>query len=194
MKTSADQIQEYQAMQAHPERYSDEQIQAMIDVVDQVPDVEAEWNRFEQKHGKPVSTTPHYALPRWSRRAASVLIIVATVGLLYAAAVSTGLLPSPFALQPDRKVSPMSMAGANEADIPLQAEVKVYDNVALSQILAEIADYYHVSISYENVSVQTMRLFFRWDKSLSIEQTVQALNSFERIRIVARDSKTLVVE
>lgn len=194
MKTSADPIQEYQAMQAHPERYSDEQIQAMIDVVDQVPDVEAEWNRFEQKHGKPVSTTPHYALPRWSRRAASVLAIVATVGMLYAAAVSTGLLPSPFALQPDREVSPESAAGANAADVPLQTEVKVYDNVALSQILAEIADYYHVSISYENVSVQTMRLFFRWDQSLSIEQTVQALNSFERIRIVVRDSKTLVVE
>lgn len=193
MKTSADQIQEYQAMQAHPERYSDEQIQAMIDVVDQVPDVEAEWNRFEQKHGKPVSA-PHYALPRWSRRAASVLAIVVSMGLLYAAAVSTGLLPSPFALQPDREVSPESAAGANAADVPLQTEVKVYDNVALSQILTEIADYYHVSISYENVSVQTMRLFFRWDQSLSIEQTVQALNSFERIRIVARDSKTLVVE
>lgn len=193
MKTSADPIQEYQAMQAHPERYSDEQIQAMIDVVDQVPDVEAEWNRFEQKHGKPVSA-PHYALPRWSRRAASVLAIVVSMGLLYAAAVSTGLLPSPFALQPDREVSPESAAGANAADVPLQTEVKVYDNVALSQILAEIADYYHVSISYENVSVQTMRLFFRWDQSLSIEQTVQALNSFERIRIVARDSKTLVVE
>lgn len=193
MKTSADQIQECQAMQAHPERYSDEQIQAMIDVVDQVPDVEAEWNRFEQKHGKPVSA-PHYALPRWSRRAASVLAIVVSMGLLYAAAVSTGLLPSPFALQPDREVSPESAAGANAADVPLQTEVKVYDNVALSQILAEIADYYHVSISYENVSVQTMRLFFRWDQSLSIEQTVQALNSFERIRIVARDSKTLVVE
>lgn len=193
MKTSADQIQEYQAMQAHPERYSAEQIQAMIDVVDQVPDVEAEWNRFEQKHGKPVSA-PHYALPRWSRRAASVLAIVVSMGLLYAAAVSTGLLPSPFALQPDREVSPESAAGAKAADIPLQTEVKVYDNVALSQILTEIADYYHVSISYENVSVQTMRLFFRWDQSLSIEQTVQALNSFERIRIVARDSKTLVVE
>lgn len=193
MKTSADQIQECQAMQAHPERYSDEQIQAMIDVVDQVPDVEAEWNRFEQKYGKPVSA-PHYALPRWSRRAASVLAIVVSMGLLYAAAVSTGLLPSPFALQPDREVSPESAAGANAADVPLQTEVKVYDNVALSQILAEIADYYHVSISYENVSVQTMRLFFRWDQSLSIEQTVQALNSFERIRIVARDSKTLVVE
>lgn len=193
MKTSADQIQECQAMQAHPERYSDEQIQAMIDVVDQVPDVEAEWNRFEQKHGKPVSA-PHYALPRWSRRAASVLAIVVSMGLLYAAAVSTGLLPSPFALQPDREVSPESAAGANAADVPLQTEVKVYDNVALSQILTEIADYYHVSISYENVSVQTMRLFFRWDQSLSIEQTVQALNSFERIRIVARDSKTLVVE
>ena len=193
MKTSADQIQEYQAMQAHPERYSDEQIQAMIDVVDQVPDVEAEWNRFEQKHGKPVSA-PHYALPRWSRRAASVLAIVVSMGLLYAAAVSTGLLPSPFALQPDREVSPESAAGANAADVPLQTEVKVYDNVALSQILTEIADYYHVSISYENVSVQTMRLFFRWDQSLSIEQTVQALNSFERIRIVVRDSNTLVVE
>lgn len=193
MKTSADQTQEYQAMQAHPERYSDEQIQAMIDVVDQVPDVEAEWNRFEQKHGKPVSA-PHYALPRWSRRAASVLAIVVSMGLLYAATVSTGLLPSPFALQPDREVSPESAAGANAADVPLQTEVKVYDNVALSQILAEIADYYHVSISYENVSVQTMRLFFRWDQSLSIEQTVQALNSFERIRIVVRDSNTLVVE
>lgn len=193
MKTSADPIQEYQAMQAHPERYSDEQIQAMIDVVDQVPDVEAEWNRFEQKHGKPVSA-PHYALPRWSRRAASVLAIVVSMGLFYAAAVSTGLLPSPFALQPDREVSPESAAGANAADVPLQTEVKVYDNVALSQILTEIADYYHVSISYENASVQTMRLFFRWDQSLSIEQTVQALNSFERIRIVARDSNTLVVE
>lgn len=193
MKTSADPIQEYQAMQAHPERYSDEQIQAMIDVVDQVPDVEAEWNRFEQKHGKSVSA-PHYALPRWSRRAASVLAIVVSMGLLYAAAVSTGLLPSPFALQPDREVSPESAAGANAADVPLQTEVKVYDNVALSQILTEIAVYYHVSISYENASVQTMRLFFRWDQSLSIEQTVQALNSFERIRIVARDSKTLVVE
>ena len=36
-------------MQEHPENYSDEQLEAMMDHIDRVPDVDGAWERFEKR-------------------------------------------------------------------------------------------------------------------------------------------------
>ena len=47
MKPSDKSKQMFLDMQEHPENYSDDQLETMMDELDQVPDVDAAWQRLE---------------------------------------------------------------------------------------------------------------------------------------------------
>ena len=77
-------------MQEHPDSYSDEQIEAMMDDLDQIADVETEWKKFEETHfGK----QRHHSMPTWMMKVAAVFIgLLLICGLL----VNSGIVPNPF--------------------------------------------------------------------------------------------------
>lgn len=50
MKPSDDKKTLFQDMQQHPERYTDEQIEAMMNEIDREPDTEAAWEAFKASH------------------------------------------------------------------------------------------------------------------------------------------------
>ena len=49
MKTSNDNKQLYRDMQEAPDKYSDQEIESMMDDLDQVPDVDKAWQQFESE-------------------------------------------------------------------------------------------------------------------------------------------------
>ena len=181
-------------MQEHPDQYTEEQIESMIDILDQEPDVEAEWKRFDSTHQQQ-TVDRRYTLFHLSRSAAAVLLLMVTAGLLYAASVGLGLLSNPLSSTDEKAISLQENDSEPTATASTQQEqIKVFDNVPLTQILTEFSAFYHVSISYQDASTQSIRLFFRWDKALSLEKNVQTLNSFDRIHIVISDHQDLIVE
>lgn len=93
MKTTDNSKQVFFDMQEHPERYAEQQIEAMMADIDQQPDVEAAWTEFEARQLGDSQANHH---PRHLRlfRAAAVFVgmLVATYGLL----VATNILSNPF--------------------------------------------------------------------------------------------------
>ena len=67
-------------MQEHPEGYSDWQLEAMMSELDQEPDVEAAWQKFEQRQ-EPIAARP---TQRW-RVAASLIGVLMASGFALAA-------------------------------------------------------------------------------------------------------------
>lgn len=88
MKTSDDKNRIFQDMQQYPEKYTDEQIEALMDEIDQEPDVDAAWNEFSDKNNLEADTqaannqTAKHNLRRWWPAVASVVVIaLCAVGL-----------------------------------------------------------------------------------------------------------------
>lgn len=50
MKPQNDNIDMFLDMQEHPDKYTDSQIESMLENIDRLPDVEAEWTRFSAEH------------------------------------------------------------------------------------------------------------------------------------------------
>lgn len=65
-------------MQEHPDKYTDSQIEAMMDNMDQMPDVEAEWARFDAEH---MDVRRHSTTKRHLRIVAAAACVALAVGL-----------------------------------------------------------------------------------------------------------------
>jgi TonB family protein len=96
----------FRDMQEHPDNYSDEQIEAMMDDLDQIPDVETEWKKFEEVHLKKQN---HKSLSSSILMAAAVFIGLLVCVLL----VNSGKVPNPFA-PTDNLISKADVKGKNE--------------------------------------------------------------------------------
>ena len=55
MKTNDHNKQLYRDMQEAPDKYSDQEIEAMMDDLDQVPDADEAWQQFCSPHRAPVA-------------------------------------------------------------------------------------------------------------------------------------------
>ena len=81
MKTNDHNKQLYRDMQEEPDKYSDQEIEAMMDDLDQVPDVDEAWQQFAKQHiasERPIHT--------W-RQSAAILIGILTLSGIAIAAV-----------------------------------------------------------------------------------------------------------
>ena len=69
-----------------------------------------------------------------------------------------------------------------------------FENATLSEIVNQIAVYYHVKADFRKAEVSRLRLYFQWNQHESLSETLDALNSFERFSIKQADDGTLIVE
>jgi len=69
----------------------------------------------------------------------------------------------------------------------------VYENTELAVILDDIATFYQVEPVYKKETTKHVRLYFTWNKKLSIDDVVGMFNKFERFHITRYD-KILIVE
>jgi len=68
-------------MQEHPEKYSEEQIEAMMDELDQMPDIGTAWQKFEQNNHQNASLPSR----NWWKAAATFIGILMISGIAFAA-------------------------------------------------------------------------------------------------------------
>jgi len=78
MQTPDKRKQMFLDMQEHPEKYSEEQIEAMMDDLDRLPDVDAAWQKFQQAEQTSSRSS-------WFKAAASIIGILMLSGIAYAA-------------------------------------------------------------------------------------------------------------
>ena len=213
-------------LQEHPEKYTDEQIEALLadenirafaqdlamtkrammrNEAGEV-DVEEEWEHFSAQH----------PVPRKRSRmkiAASIAGVVFASGLAFAATVQLGILPffgnkQPANPQPQIRQTTVADSLKQEQrkavidsltrtllpqkdSIPMQPVG--FENVSLKTIVETMAQYYHAEVKVLNPGATHMRLFFKWDKQVSLQQNIELLNAFDRVNLTYSDN-TLTIE
>lgn len=200
-------------MHEHPENYTDEQLAAMLDdeslarLQEQlatakramtdipVPDVDAEWQRFEQQHFAPVKNR------RWLKVAAMIAGVLMLSAFSYAAIQVVRHHHVDKAGEPTEKVTTTAQEKSIEVGPSLgvadtvKEEVTpvVFDNQTLGQMLETIATRYGTQVEFRNEEARDLRFYFELHSGEELSSVVERLNMFERVSVSIEDN-TIVVE
>ena len=191
MQTPEKKKQMFLDMQEHPEKYSEEQIEAMMDDLDQMPDVESAWQKFNDNH-------PHAAMLsiRRFQIAASIIGVIMVSSIAFAAIhiIRKYQKPQqPTVTNVTATSSQPSALDSQKADADtVSVEPRVFDNVPLDKMLIEMAGYYGVAVEFQFDEARQLRLHFVWDHNESLDHVVGRLNNFEAVNIVCEPKKLIV--
>jgi len=204
-----DKIRRLLDMHEHPENYTDEQLAAMLgDETQQhlaaakramtdipVPDVDAEWQRFEQEHlNAPVKNR------RWLKVAAMIAGVVMLSAFTYAAVQAVRHYHVEKAEETTRNVVTTTQSesavgprlGVADTVEEVVAPI-VYDNQPLGEMLEGIATRYGMQVEFRNEEARDLRFYFELHPGEELSSVVERLNMFERVS-VSIEGNTIVVE
>lgn len=191
MKPTDPNKQLYRDMQEEPEKYSDQELEAMMDEIDQMADAEEAWQQFYQQHMPPVSP-----MHTW-RKIAVILISIITISGIAIAAVhfvrNHEGRPAEIEPQPTTVEARTADAARQPADTTVSMQPVVFDNVTLDSILPQIARHYGYTVNFRNEQPKSLRLFLTWNPQASIQKVTEKMNLFEQFHIVL-DEQTIIVE
>lgn len=203
----------------HPAKYSHEKIEEILSdpeakdvynllcktssalaATDDKVDIDAEWQTFSRRHHKPKARF------LWSgNRAASI----AAIALTSLAAVAIGITVAVKTFEPkpqDIMVEAESSAASSvsnpkpigntqnevEEDAVVSDSPVLFEDASLEEILDHVADVHSVTVEYNSPETARLHLYYKFDPSISLTETVEQLNTFEQINIHINGKKILV--
>ena len=180
-------------MQEHPEKYSDQQIEAMMDELDQTADTETAWRRFSAARSNHRLTTP---VPRYKKMAASFIGVALVSGIAFAAIHIVREYQKPQPPQSEQTASvtkPVNIVPVDTLDADtLVVMPRIFENVPLDSMLIEMAGYYRVAVDFQRDDVRQLRFHFVWKPKEDLDRVVERLNHFEAVNIVREPEKLIV--
>ena len=196
-------------MHEHPENYTDEQLAAMIndEMQEQLatakramtdipePDVDAEWQRFEQQHFAPMTNR------RWLKVAAMIAGVMMLSAFTYAAIYVVRHNTVDKAKEPIETVAPEpqtestveSRQGVADTVAVVEGDPVVFDNQPLDQMMEHIAPHYGMQVEFRNEDARALRFYFVWQPDEDLDAVLERLNLFESVNI-SKEGNTIVVE
>ena len=196
-------------MHEHPENYTDEQLAAMLDdeMQEQLatakramtdipePDVDAEWQRFEQQHFAPMTNR------RWLKVAAMIAGVMMLSAFTYAAIYVVRHNTVDKAKEPIETVAPEpqtestveSRQGVADTVAVVEGDPVVFDNQPLDQMMEHIAPHYGMQVEFRNEDARALRFYFVWQPDEDLDAVLERLNLFESVNI-SKEGNTIVVE
>ena len=195
-------------MQEHPEQFSEQALQtmlndlemrelmeataqlkqAMINEQSNENNVDAEWQRFAQTH-----LTEQKQERSWLKIAATFIGILMMSGIAFAAIhiirhVSNAGVESHPPIQETTNANPHQLPADTLKIDTIPSKVVRYDEATLEQILTDMSDYYGLTLNWKSEEAKTLRLFYIWNKQQSAEEAITSMNSFERISLELNDN------
>ena len=198
-------------MQEHPEQFSDEALEQMLNDAEaqelmeataqlkraiindeftiSEQDVEDEWKEFVSKHF--AKRKPQY---NWLKMAAMFIGILFVTGLAFASIHMIRHNPGIQESQPKKQsVSQQAiLANTNQGDTAVQAETVVFNNVSLDSIAKGVAAWHHMDVDLQNEQASQLRFHFVWKPNDSLQEVVEKLNMFEYVNMAIEDGKLIV--
>ena len=219
MMTEKQRIDYLLDLQENPERFSDQELQQLLEdnemrlLIEQLafakrafitqeaaPSVDAEWDKFADKYSDTLSRLDHQqvkiAFPTLLRRIAAIVVgIVLLSGIAFATAhyiknfindnqgnsIENNLIDTP-----QKQTFPTE----NNTEIPVTK--RIFDNVPLEEILAEIAVAYNTEVEFQDDAKRSLRLHFVWKSEDNLIRVVEKLNTFNAINITIKNNKIIV--
>ena len=208
MKPTDRNKQLYRDMTEEPEKYSDQELEAMMDEIDQMPDVEEAWHLLSEKlrvkseessskHEVARADSSLFTLHSSFKKVAAILISIITIsGLAFAAIhfVRNHEGKPAETEQPAATVEARTADAARQpADTTVSMQPVVFDNVTLDSILPQIARHYGYTVDFRNEQPKSLRLYFTWNPQDSIQKVTEKMNLFEQFHIVLEE-QTIIIE
>ena len=182
-------------MQEHPEQFSEQALQTMLDDPEvrelmeataqlkqammsnenDVNNVDAEWQRFVQTH-----LTEQKGILMMSG------IAFAAIHIIHHVSNAGGEPQKP--IQETTIANPHQLPADTVKTDSIPLKVVRYDEATLEKILTDMADYYGLTLKWKSEEAKTLRLFYIWNKQQSAVEAIRSMNSFERIRLELCDS------
>ena len=185
-------------MLLHPENYTDEQLDQMLDETDiPVPDANEEWEKFrgerkEESGKRKVERGKRLPLLKIAAMFVGVLMLA---GIAYAAVHVIRSQEARVGSQ-EAVVSTNTQHLSPNTQMPADSTAMkpiIYEDAELATILNKIATFYQCEVVYKTEASKHIRLYFTWNKKVTIDDIIDTFNKFERIHIT-RDNKKLIVE
>lgn len=197
----------------HPERYTDAELDSILqdpdareayDLMSKTrgalfnpaePDIDAEWQRFAAT--RIVSPRCSRFLTFVSRHAAALIIGAASLTMV-AAGIGIGVSPDrddTVAVTEATANDSGSRESATATDDTIPAnepQTVIFKENSLSTILESIASYYGATLVSNKPEAKDLRLYFIWDQSKPLDETIDMLNNFEQIDITLKDNTIIV--
>ena len=208
MKPTDRNKQLYRDMTEEPEKYSDQELEAMMDEIDQMPDVEEAWHLLSEKlrakseessskHEVARADSSLYTLHSSFKKVAAILISIITISCLAFAAVhfmrNHEGKPAETEQQSATVEARTADAARQPADTTVSLQPVVFDNVTLDSILPQIARHYGYTVDFRNEQPKSLRLYFTWNPQDSIQKVTEKMNLFEQFRVVLEE-QTIIIE
>ena len=207
-------------VQEHPERYTDEQVEALLADEDikelfhgmamarmahqkanpKKVNVDEAWREFAAKH-----EIAEVKIPRFGSRfkvAASITGFIFLSGIALAA-IRSGAFRSSSPSNATKTNTGLAVPykrDSTKAEVAVKSDTLnlkpvVFDNAELADVVSQLAAFYHVKVEFQNEKARHIRIFFNWDKTKTLQRNIEILNAFDRIQISYSPSKeTLKVE
>lgn len=163
-------------------------------------DVDAEWQSFSRTHKKTNSR-----LLWGGRRAASIAAIaftsLAAVAIGITVAVKTfDHKPQPLEVVAEPSVeSPVAASETISKDTTIEAEEVavsntpiVFEDASLEEILIQVAEVHGATVEYKTPETAQLHLYYRFDPTIPLKETVEQLNTFEQINISINGKQIIV--
>ena len=188
MKTNDHNKQLFRSMQEEPDKYSDQEIEAMMDDLDQEADVDEAWQQFARQHissVRPIHT--------WRKVAAILIGVFALSGIAIAAVHIVRHYQKPEAPQvADTTAVAHSSFLIPHSSFKKEAGPVVFDNVTLDSIAKDIATYHHVVLDIQDEEASQLRFYFVWHQDESLQEVIEKLNMFDQVNLAVEDRKLFV--
>ena len=192
MQTPDEKKQMFHDMQEHPEKYSEEQIETMMDDLDRLPDVDTAWQKFCAAANSSLFTL-HSSL---HKVAASIIGILMLTGIAYAAvhiiSHNAGVDERAQTQEVQNINSPKNDATAETLTADSIPQTRIFENTPLDEMVSEIAHFYNKVADIQSEEAHELRLYYKWEPKDSLESVVDDLNHFDRVTLAIEDDKLIV--
>ena len=166
----------FRNMQEHPEQYTDQQLENLMQQLDNVPDVDAAWQEFESKlslDGSAGKSIPWYSS---LRKIAAVFLGILLVSVTALAAVRIVQKHEAGTEQP------VASAPVQKSSATVVPHVR-FENATLDSILVRVAGHYGLSVNYSDEGLKTMKFFITWQPDKEISAFIQKMNMFDGLHL-----------
>ena len=202
-------------MQEHPENYSEQALETMLEDPEvrelmeaaaqlkqamtweneskNTANVDAEWQRFSKTHY-------NESKPRrgWLKVAATFISVLFITGMAFATIHIVRNVVEKDTKAPVQKTEisdfhqPVISADTIKSDTIVMATPVVFDNVTLDSIAKDIAAYHHIGMDLQNDQAKQLRFYFVWRRNDSLQEVVEKLNMFEHVNMAVEDGKLII--
>ena len=195
----------------NPEKYSSAEIEELLrdaetkeifDLLDKTksslqpvstPDIDVEWDKFKDNNYYKKKSSVLKLSAFFSRKiAASVTVAIISITAVAAIiGISVSSLNNKENVTSEKEVAATKEIITNQedsikttSDSPIQSfETVIFDNEPLEVIMKQIGDFYGCKTEFNSENARSLRLYFKWNRSLPIQEIIESFNNFEQIHL-----------